>query len=129
MVREEAPLSAASTLEFFPASTSLGGGIDGHGEGVDEVEPLSLQRSRVVAEEGEDQGLLGPQDLQAQKDQPAQRQIDDAHHHEGDHLFLDGKDQGGNGDGVEQDRQQQHGHAALVAGKDLFFHQKYLRSI
>ena len=39
-------------------------GVDGRAERVHEVEPLALQRALVLAEQGQDQRLLGLQDLE-----------------------------------------------------------------
>ena len=104
----------------------FGGGVHGHAEGVDVVEPLPLQGAHILAEEGEHQGLLRGQHLQPQKEDPAQAEVDDAHHHGGHHGFHGEEDGADHRQDIQDQGQQKHEHAVFLVGKDGFCHRNLL---
>ena len=97
--------------------------VDGRAERVHEVEPLALQRAFVLAEQGQDQRLLGFQDFEAAD---ADGQDDPEQDAEGTertaHLSDETEeDHAGGGDEAEDD-DEQHGHAELFGGIDFLCH-------
>ena len=114
----------------------LSRGIDARAEGVDVVEALPLQGADVLAEQGEHQGLLRLEHLQAAQEDPAQGQPGDTHCHYRDSQRVGTAEPGGLGgllpDGgphqshnsyhIQGQNEQQHGHTLLLALQNLLFH-------
>ena len=111
----------------------LGRRVHRHAEGIDKVEALFLQGADVFAEEGEHQGLLGLEHLQAQERDPADADPDHAKNKAGDHpadssgeAVIDAQDHQGDPGKVQQADQQQHGHAVFLIVEHDFFHRSRL---